>query len=527
VVIVRYAGSQIATGGTVTTIGGDTIHTFTGNGTFGIQAGSFRSTLSGVIGGSGDFTFNGPGTLSLAAANSYSGDTIIAAGTLQVGDGGSTGTLGGTGSVANDGMLAFNRSDAILFYREITGAGGLVQAGSGTLTVSATNSHTGGTTISAGTLALGSAGALGTAGPISLTGGTLQFSAVNTTDYSSRFSTAAGQGYRLDTNGEDVTLAGDLTSSGGSLEKVGSGTLTLTGANTYSGGTTISAGTLVGTTVSLQGNIANAAALVFDQAADGGFAGVISGTGSLTKNNAGNLVLSGSNSYTGPTSITAGRLSVNGALGNTAVTVATAAELGGTGSIGGTVAVQAGGRVLPGNSIGVLTQGETTFDNGAIFTYEVDSSELDALGSAADLLVVNGGLNIASGTLLEFSDLAGVSAQAFVEDSTVLAMINYTGAWDGGLFTYGGQELGNLSRFFVGDQQWEINYAATSGGLNFTDDYQANSSFVTITAVPEPATLALLAIAGLGLAAARYAGRFRIRCCSASGTTVRESRAPL
>jgi len=327
-VIVRYAGSQIATGGTVTTIGGDTIHTFTGNGTFGIQAGSFRSTLSGVIGGSGDFTFNGPGTLSLAAANSYSGDTIIAAGTLQVGDGGSTGTLGGTGSVANDGMLAFNRSDAILFYREITGAGGLVQAGSGTLTVSATNSHTGGTTISAGTLALGSAGALGTAGPISLTGGTLQFSAVNTTDYSSRFSTAAGQGYRLDTNGEDVTLAGDLTSSGGSLEKVGSGTLTLTGANTYSGGTTISAGTLVGTTVSLQGNIANAAALVFDQAADGGFAGVISGTGSLTKNNAGNLVLSGSNSYTGPTSITAGRLSVNGSLAGTAVNVFNGGTLG-------------------------------------------------------------------------------------------------------------------------------------------------------------------------------------------------------
>ncbi len=69
----------------------------------------------------------------------------------------------------------------------------------------------------------------------------------------------------------------------GLLTKSGAGTLTLTGANTYTGGTTVSAGTLQGNTTSLQGNIANNAAVVFDQVAAGTYAGVLSGTGSLTK----------------------------------------------------------------------------------------------------------------------------------------------------------------------------------------------------------------------------------------------------
>jgi autotransporter-associated beta strand protein len=123
---------------------------------------------------------------------------------------------------------------------------GLTKAGVGTLTLSASNSYDGGTQIDAGVLALGNANALGSTGTISFGGGTLQFSASNTADYSSRFSTGASQAYRLDTNGRDVTLASALTSSGGSLTKLGVGTLTLSGgvANTYSGTTTVSAGVL-------------------------------------------------------------------------------------------------------------------------------------------------------------------------------------------------------------------------------------------------------------------------------------------
>jgi fibronectin-binding autotransporter adhesin len=94
----------------------------------------------------------------------------------------------------------------------------------------------------------------------------------------------------------------------GGLTKIGTGTLTLANTNSYSGGTTISAGVLQGTTSSLQGNIINNASLVFDQTANGTFSDVISGTGSVTKKNTGTVILSGTNTYSGGTTVSAGVL---------------------------------------------------------------------------------------------------------------------------------------------------------------------------------------------------------------------------
>jgi autotransporter-associated beta strand protein/T5SS/PEP-CTERM-associated repeat protein len=131
----------------------------------------------------------------------------------------------------------------------------LTKLGTGTLALAGGNSFTAGTVLGGGVLRLGSADALGSTGPISFVGGTLQFTAANTTDYSTRFSTAAGQAYALDTNGQDVTFATSLSSTGGSLTKVGAGTLTLTGALNLAGSnlfdtsddgrTRVAAGTLV------------------------------------------------------------------------------------------------------------------------------------------------------------------------------------------------------------------------------------------------------------------------------------------
>jgi len=102
-----------------------------------------------------------------------------------------------------------------------------------------------------------------------------------------------------------------VLSGTGSLTKIGIGTLTLTGANSYTGGTTVSAGTLAGNTTTLQGNITNNAAVEFAQASDGTYSGNISGSGSLTKTGAGNLTLAGANSYSGGTTISAGTLAGN------------------------------------------------------------------------------------------------------------------------------------------------------------------------------------------------------------------------
>jgi hypothetical protein len=95
-----------------------------------------------------------------------------------------------------------------------------------------------------------------------------------------------------------------------------------------------------------------------------------------------------------------------------------------------------------------------------------------------------------------------------VEDTTIFAMINYSGAWNGGLFTYNGSPLADGSRFSVGSQQWQIDYNSPTGGSNYTSDYLPSSSFVTVMAVPEPGTFALLGI-GAGFLSTLARSRWR------------------
>jgi fibronectin-binding autotransporter adhesin len=372
------------------------------------------------------------------------------------------------------------------FAGMITGSVAINVKGTNPVTLSGDNTYAGTTTIQdAGTqLRIGVGGTTGSLGTGAVTnGGELVFD-----------------------RSDSVTVSNAISGSG-SLVQAGAGTTTLSGVNTYAGPTTITAGRLVGSTASLPGAITNASQLEFAQASAGTFASAVSGTGSFTKTGVGNLILTGSSSYTGATSIDAGRLSVNGALGTSPVTVLALAELGGSGSIAGPVSIASGGTLSPGNSIASLATGTATFASGATFEYEVDSSNLSALGTAADLLVVNGDLNIGTGTLLTLTDLAS-SPNPFVEDTTIFALINYLGSWNNGLFTYGTNVLTDGERFMVGAQQWEIDYNASAGGLNFTGDYLPSSSFVTITAVPEPSTVVL---AALGTALAGWRTRRRTR----------------
>ncbi len=153
---------------------GTTTRTFTvANGTAGVDM-----LIGARINSSGAGLFKaGAGTLALSGANTYTGATTINAGTLQLGNSGTTGSLSPGSGITNNGTLTFNRSNALVqgtdFSNSISGGGDVVQAGSGTTTLSSTsNSYSGGTTVNGGTLAL--TGTLSGTNAVTVnTGGTL------------------------------------------------------------------------------------------------------------------------------------------------------------------------------------------------------------------------------------------------------------------------------------------------------------------------------------------------------------------
>ena len=111
-------------------------------------------TFGGVVSGTGALTQLGHGTTTLTGANTYTGGTTISAGTLQIGNGAGTGTLG-TGARSNNAALIFNRTGTLTVASAISGTGTVTKLGAGTTILTGANTYTGTTTISAGTLQIG------------------------------------------------------------------------------------------------------------------------------------------------------------------------------------------------------------------------------------------------------------------------------------------------------------------------------------------------------------------------------------
>ena len=280
---------------------------------------------TGLISNGGSLNKAGAGTLTLTGSNTYSGATTISTGTLSIGGGGVLGGGNYSAAISDHGTLVVSTSSNQTFGGVISGLGALEQLGSGLTTLTASNTYNGNTTVGGGTLNLGAgqnsaSGPLGQIfGSIYLSGGYLQYSAANQYDYSSRFSTAANQAYNVDTNGQSVTWATSLTSSGGSLAKAGGGMLTLTGDDSYGGPTTISGGTLqiqgsLGTGVnsgSYSGTIANSGVLVVSINFNQTFSGVISGSGAVEQLGSNVTTLTAANTYTGATTVAAGVLKLD------------------------------------------------------------------------------------------------------------------------------------------------------------------------------------------------------------------------
>ncbi|TIV25623.1 MAG: hypothetical protein E5V90_26665, partial [Mesorhizobium sp.] len=294
--------------------------------------------LDGAIGATGLYqNFDilektGTGTWALTADNTATQAWTISQGTLQIGNGGTTGSV--LGNVANNGTLAFDRSDTYTYGGVISGSGAVNQIGTGTTILTGANTYTGGTAIFNGVLSVSADTNLGAAsGGLTFNGGTLQ----TTSGFTSSRNVALTDNGTVQADA-DLGLTGVISGSG-LLTKTGAGTLTLSGNNSYTGGTRILGGTLeaeggnaigdqsaviaqagvfrvlddetIGTlsgdagTVELVGdlttstNFANTIAL---------FYGGITGTGGFVKNGAYRQVLAGNNSYQGATQILGGTL---------------------------------------------------------------------------------------------------------------------------------------------------------------------------------------------------------------------------
>ncbi|MBB6425784.1 autotransporter-associated beta strand repeat-containing protein, partial [Sphingopyxis sp. JAI128] len=336
------------------------------------------------------------GVLTLTGNHSYSDGTTIAAGTLRIGNGGASGTL--AGDVVNNALLEFNRSGTLGVAGVISGTGAVRQIGSGTTVLTGTNSYQGGTSITAGTLQVSSDANLGAAsGGLTLSGGRLNTTASFT---SGRAVALAGAGHFATDAGTTLTLTGAV-SGPGTLTKSGTGTLTLAAANGYTGLTTISAGTLQigngGTTGSIAGNVLNNSALVFNRSGTLTMGGAIIGGGSVTQAGPGTTILTGNNSYAGPTSVNSGTLLVNGnQSGATNLTsVASGATIGGTGTIGGNVTIADGGTLAAGsNGVGALTiNGNLALGNASLVDFEFGQANVPG-GPLNDLVNVGGNLTL-------------------------------------------------------------------------------------------------------------------------------------
>jgi autotransporter-associated beta strand protein len=327
--------------------------TVTSNGPFPATltagADNTSTTFSGTINdGAGGISLTkiGTGTLTLSGANTYSGGTTVNGGTLQ----GTTTSL--QGNITDNAAVAFNQATNGTYAGVMSGTGSLTVTGGGTITLSGANTYSGGTTVN---------------------GGTLQGT---TTSLQGNITDNAAVVFNQATNG---TYAG-VTSGTGSLTVTGGGTITLSGANTYSGGTTVSAGTLQGTTTSLQGNITDNAAVVFNQATNGTYARVMSGTGGLTVTGGGTITLSGTNTYSGGTTVNGGTLEVDGSIASSSsVTVNSGATLSGTGIVDpATTTIMSGGTLAPGNAASstgtLIITGNLAFQSGALYLIQVTPS---------------------------------------------------------------------------------------------------------------------------------------------------------
>ena len=355
---------------------------------------------------------------------------------------GTTGSFGtGTVAISSGAFVDFKRSNSYICANVISGAGKVRNISTGPVILTASNSYTGGTDITAGTMGFASGG-MGSSGAVTLTAGTtLRWYSGNTQDISSRIVFASGAN-AIEVDSGSVTFATTISNSAVELQKKGSGKLILGGPNTVLYSLTVTAGTLCigdgdnGVSFSA-GNlisIASGATLEVNESTSFIISDNISGAGGVKIASTGTVILSGATvAYTGLTEVYSGTLSVGCDLSSN-------------------IAVRSGATLKARNNTTDVTVQVITFDSGSIFSFTITATPdagiiragavVASSGATATLSVPTGNYTIGVDIpLLEYTSLTG----------------SFVGFLDGDLFP----TLGLAPPYA---SQWQVVY--NYGGLN-------------------------------------------------------------
>ena len=283
----------------------------------------------------------------------------------------------------------------------------------------------------------------------------------------------------------DNTLAVGVGINNGGLTKAGAGKLTLTGSNSYTGTTTISDGTLQigdGTTngsISSSSGITNNGALIYDvkNATTSSYSNAISGSGTLKKDGAGTLVLSGTNTYNGNTSVVAGVLEVDGSLASQVTASGVGTTVKGHGTFQGGLILDSGTKLAPGNSPGTMTINveDLTLSSGSEFIAEITGA---LAGTEYDQVVFN---------------TVGTTSDLILNGATLTVSLanDYTPTGTYTLFTGFGSLSG--SGMFSNAPTTGSTLDVTNNMGTYTMEIGYNTHDITLTVIPEPGTAGIVA----------------------------------
>lgn len=190
------------------------------------------NNINSTLANTGNIAQNGSGLLLLDNPGSLAGSTTISAGTLQIGNNDALGSLP-AGNITDNGTLIFDRTDAPLVNGVVSGAGSIIQSGSGTVKLFGANSYSGGTLITNGFLLISNSTALGTAGPgnsiVVTNGGTLDFGGNATAN------NLALRAYTIQVSGGGVTNGGAIVNSGAFTQQNAVSNVTMVGSTIFGG----------------------------------------------------------------------------------------------------------------------------------------------------------------------------------------------------------------------------------------------------------------------------------------------------